>query len=132
MTARLSTLGAYALIFAAAAYGQESTLPDSGPSGTSMLLQNLFFIGAMIAIFYFLLIRPQQRRQKQHQEMLGAVARGDTIITSGGLIGKVTKVGETELTVELADSVRVRVVKSMIADVRNKSEPVAANDSKPS
>lgn len=116
--------------------GLMSALPaiaqDASPSTSSVIMQQLLLFVPLILIFYFLLIRPQQQRQKQHRAMIDAVRRGDTIITSGGLIGKVTKVAEQELTVELADSVRVRIVKGMIADVRGKGEPVAANDSKPS
>lgn len=78
-------------------------------------------------VFYFLLIRPQNKRMKQHREMLAAVTRGDTVVTNGGLIGKVTKVAEGELTVDLGNNQKVKVVASMIADVRNKT--VAANDS---
>ena len=87
----------------------------------------------LILIFYFLLIRPANQRQKKHRQMIEAVVRGDTVITSGGLIGKVVKVTEQELSVELADGVRVRVVRSMIADVRSKNDPApAANDTKSS
>ena len=78
-------------------------------------------------VFYFLLIRPQNKRMKEHRNMLAAVARGDTVVTSGGLIGKVTKVDEGELTVDLGNNQKVKVVSTMIADVRNKT--VAANDS---
>jgi len=76
---------------------------------------------------YFLLIRPQQKKVKEHQAMVGAVRRGDQVVTQGGLIGKVTKVKEdNELEVEIADGVKVRVVQSTLADVRSKTEP--AND----
>lgn len=77
-------------------------------------------------VFYFLLIRPQNKRLKEHRAMLGAVTRGDTVVTTGGLIGKVVKVTDDELTVDLGNSVKVKVVPSMLADVRNKT--VAAND----
>lgn len=77
-------------------------------------------------VFYFLLIRPQNKRMKQHREMLASVTRGDTVVTNGGLIGKVTKVDENELTIDLGNSQKVKVVASMISDVRNKT--VAAND----
>ena len=81
----------------------------------------------IFAIMYFLLIRPQQKKVKQHQAMVGAVRRGDQVVTQGGLIGKVTKVKEdNELEVEIADGVKVRVVQSTLADVRIKTEP--AND----
>jgi preprotein translocase subunit YajC len=73
----------------------------------------------IFVIFYFLLIRPQQKRLKAHQAMLGAVKRNDVVVTSGGLIGKVTRVDDAEVEVELAANVRVRVVKSMLAEVRD-------------
>ncbi len=79
----------------------------------------------IFGIMYFLLIRPQQKKMKQHQAMVEAVRRGDQVVTQGGLIGKVAKVkeGENEIEVELADGVKVRVVKSTIAQVLNKTEP---------
>ncbi len=82
-----------------------------------------FFTGIIpllliFVIFYFLLIRPQQRRMKQHQAMITAVKVRDTIVTTGGLIGKVTKVEDAEVEVELAPNVRVRVVKGMLSEVR--------------
>jgi preprotein translocase subunit YajC len=78
----------------------------------------------MILIFYFLVIRPQQQRAKSHRELVDKVRRGDTVITSGGFIGKVTKATDTsdEIEVELSDSMRVRVLKSTLMDVRAKGE----------
>ena len=81
-------------------------------------MMSVFPLLLIFVIFYFLLIRPQQRRMKQHQSMIGAVKVRDTVVTSGGLIGKVTKVDETEVEVELAPNVRVRVVKGMLSEVR--------------
>lgn len=79
----------------------------------------------VFVIFYFPMLRPQQKRVKQHQEMIKNLRRGDTVITSGGLIGKVTKVVDDEqIEVEIADDIRVRQVRSMVADVRSKGEPV--------
>ncbi len=79
----------------------------------------------IFAIMYFLLIRPQQKKMKEHQAMVEAVRRGDQVVTQGGLIGKVSKVkeGENEIEVEIADGVKVRVVKSTVAQVLNKTEP---------
>ncbi|MBV9565728.1 MAG: preprotein translocase subunit YajC [Bradyrhizobium sp.] len=82
---------------------------------------------AILVIFYILMIRPQQKRVKQHQTMLGAVKPRDIAVTSGGLIGKVTKVDENEVELEVAQGVRVRVVKSMLSDVRPHGAK-AAND----
>ncbi len=89
------------------------------------LLDMLLPLALILLIFYFLLIRPQQKRMKQHRAMIDAVRRGDTIVTSGGIIGKVTKVAEDEVQVEIADGTRVRVVKGTIAEVRSKTEPAA-------
>ncbi len=126
MSKKLTAMLLVASVMAGPALAQEAA-----PSGGSIIMQQLLFFVPLIAIFYFLLIRPQQQRQKRHRAMLDSVKRGDTVVTSGGLIGKVTKVGEAELTVQLADGVRVQLVKGMLADVRGKGEPVAANDSKP-
>jgi preprotein translocase subunit YajC len=83
----------------------------------------------MILIFYFLVIRPQQQRSKQHRETVDKVRRGDTVITSGGFIGKVTKAADNsdEVEVELSDALRVRVLKSTLLDVRSKGEPAREN-----
>ena len=80
----------------------------------------------MIVIFYFLLFRPQQQRMAAHRQMVANIRRGDTVVTQGGLIGKVTKVkeGEGEIEVELNENNRVRVIRGTIAEVRAKGEPV--------
>jgi preprotein translocase subunit YajC len=78
----------------------------------------------IFAIMYFLLIRPQQKKAKEHQAMVKALRRGDQVVTQGGLIGKVAKVKEeNELDVEIAEGVKVRVVQSTITQVLNKTEP---------
>ena len=96
--------------------------------GGGDLMTNLGGLLPFIAIFvimYFLILRPQQKRSKQHQDMVKNVRRGDNVVTSGGLIGKVTKVvDDDQLEVEIADGVRVRQLKSMVAEVRAKGEPV--------
>ena len=79
----------------------------------------------VFAIFYFLVIRPQQKRMKEHQALIDAVKRGDTVVTTGGIIGKVIRVGpEGELRVEIANNVQIQIVKSAISEVRSKGEPV--------
>ena len=90
--------------------------------GAGELLFPLLF---MLVIFYFLVMRPQQPRAKQHREMVNQVRRGDTVVTSGGFVGKVTKASDTsdEIEVELSDALRVRVLKSTLMDVRGKGEP---------
>ena len=78
----------------------------------------------IFAIMYFLLIRPQQKKAKEHRVMVNALRRGDQVVTQGGVIGKVAKVkDENELEVEIADGVKVRVVQSTIVQVLNKTEP---------
>jgi preprotein translocase subunit YajC len=94
-------------------------------SGSSDLFIQLVPILLMFVIFYMLLLRPQQQRMKQHREMVANIRRGDTVVTSGGIIGKVTKVkDDNEIEVEIADNTRVRVIKGTIAEVRVKGEAV--------
>jgi len=92
----------------------------------AVVMQFLPFVGIFV-LFYFLLIRPQQKRAKEHAALIAAVKRGDTIVMSNGMIGKVTRVTDTEVNVEIAPSVNVAMVKSMIAEVRNRTA-IAAND----
>jgi preprotein translocase subunit YajC len=95
-----------------------------GAGGGDMLVSLLPFV-AIFVIMYFLILRPQQKRVKQHQEMVKNVRRGDTVVTSGGLIGKVAKVvDDDQLEVEIADGIKVRQMRSMVAEVRAKGEPV--------
>lgn len=95
--------------------------------GTDMILQFVPFI-LIFVIMWFLIIRPQQRRVKAHQELIKNVRRGDTVVTSGGIIGKVTKVLEDspDIEIEIAEGVKVKVARAMISEVRTKSEPVKA------
>jgi preprotein translocase subunit YajC len=79
----------------------------------------------IVAIMYVIVLRPQQKRAKEHQELIKNLRRGDTVVTSGGLVGKVTKVVDDEqIEIEVADGVRVRQVRSMVTGVRAKGEPV--------
>ena len=99
-----------------------------GLGAGDMLIQFAPII-VLVLIFWLLIFRPQQKRMKAHQAMLGAITRGDTIVTTGGLVGKVTKAVDGEdLEVEIAQGTRVRVTRSGITDVRSKSTPV--NDNK--
>src|SRR5277367_2116489 len=77
----------------------------------------------IFAIMYFLLIRPQQQRVKQHKQMVENVRRGDTVVTAGGVVGRVIKVDDPEITVEIADNVQIRVIKATLSEVRAKSQP---------
>jgi preprotein translocase subunit YajC len=78
----------------------------------------------IFVIMYFLILRPQRTKARQHQELVANLRRGDTVVTAGGLVGKVAKVDDNELQVEIAEGVRVRVVRATIAEVRAKGEPV--------
>ncbi len=84
----------------------------------SLLIPTILIIGIM----YFLMIRPQQKRMKEHREMIAAISRGDQVVTSGGILGKVIKVEENELQVEIAEGVRVKVLRATVSEVRGKGE----------
>ncbi len=106
-------------MFITPAFAQGAAAPS-----TDMLVSLLPFV-LIFVIMYFLILRPQQKRVKQHQELVKAVRRGDTVITSGGLIAKVTKViDDDKIEIEIADGVRATQLRSMITDVRAKGEPV--------
>jgi preprotein translocase subunit YajC len=106
-------------MFISQAYAQ-----GGGGSGADMFTQLLPLI-LIFVVFYFLLIRPQQKKAREHREMLAGVKRGDRVITGGGIIGLVTKViGDNEVQVEIADGVRVRVAKSTISNILTRGEPV--------
>ena len=115
-------------MFISPAYAQAAGGGFGGGLGTMGQFLPLILI---FVVFYFLLIRPQQKKAKAHREMLSALHRGDRIVTAGGLVGTITKVNsDTELTVEISDGVRVRVMRGMISDVMAKTEARdAANDS---
>lgn len=99
--------------------------PGPAGDGSGMLMQ-FFPLILIFAIMYFLLIRPQNKRMKEHREMVAALRRGDTVVTSGGIIGKVSKiVDDNTVTLEIADGVRVQIVRSTISEVRSKGEPAA-------
>tara|TARA_B100001123_G_C14580151_1_gene737843 strand:- start:31 stop:468 length:438 start_codon:yes stop_codon:yes gene_type:complete len=94
-------------------------------------MESLLPLVLIFVVFYFLLIRPQQKKAKVHREMLGNLRRGDRIVTNGGLVGNVTRVpNDTELIVEIADGVKVRIMRAMIAESMAKSGPVSSSKSK--
>lgn len=110
---------------AAMAQGTTTTTPGVGAFD---LVSSLLPILLLVVIFWFLIFRPQQKRMKQQQEMLKAIRRGDTVVTSGGIVGKVTKAVDGEdLEVEIAPNTRVKIVRHMVSDVRSKAEPVNDN-----
>lgn len=94
-----------------------------------MFMQIAPFIGIAV-LFYFLLIRPQQQQAKAHRAAISAVKRGDTVVLSSGMIGKIVRVEEAEVGLEIAQGVTVKVVKERIAEVRSRNTPAAANDTK--
>ncbi len=112
-------------MFISTAYAQTAGAGDGafGLGGIAQLLP----IVAIFVIFYFLLIRPQQRKAKEHKALLASVRRGDRVVTGGGILGVVTKVvDENHVQVEIAEGVRVKVMKSTIADIPSRTAPAAA------
>ena len=102
-----------------------------GAGGIGGLVIQLAPFLLIFVVFYFLLIRPQQQRMKKHREMVENLRRGDEVVTAGGMIGKVTRITDAEVTVELAEGVRVKVIKHTISEVRARTEPskaAAANE----
>ncbi len=111
-------------MFITPAFAQGSIF-GGGAGGDGGMLMSLLPFALIFVIMYFLILRPQQKRVKQHQEMVKNVRRGDTVITNGGLIGKVTKViDDDQIEIEIADDVRIRQMRQMVTDVRAKGEPV--------
>ena len=106
------------MLFATPAYAQ------AAGGGAAAGFASFIPIILIFAIMYFLLIRPQQKKMKEHKQMVEALRRGDQVVTQGGLIGKVAKVkDDNELEVEVADGVKVRVVRNTIVQVLSKTEP---------
>jgi len=104
-----------------------------GTGGGSDFLVQLFPLVLIFIVFYFLLIRPQQSKLKQQREMLAGVKRGDRVVTGGGIIGLVTKViSDNEIQVELAEGVRVRVIKGTVTDIVARGESVRGKEEKDS
>ena len=99
-----------------AVYAQAA--PSAFDALNSLIVPTVLIIGIM----YFLMIRPQQKRLKEHQAMVANIRRGDTVVTSGGIIGKVTKVDDQELQVEIAEGVKIKIVRSTVSEVRGKGE----------
>ena len=115
-------------MFATPAYAQTATAAAATDGGVMGALVSYSPLLLILVLGYFLLIRPQQQRQKEHQNRVKAIKRGDTVVMSSGMLGKVVRVEEEELGVEIAQNVTVKVVKSMVQDVRTRGEPAAAND----
>ena len=108
-------------MFATPAYAQ------AAGAGAGSVFASFIPLILIFAIMYFLLIRPQQKKLKEHKAMIEALRRGDQVVTQGGIVGKVTKVQEDGMVeVEIAEGVKVKVIKGTIAQVMNKTEPAAA------
>ena len=119
-------------MIASIALAQAPTPAPGAPSGGSMdfLAGNpLVIMIPLFGLFYFMIIRPQQKRRKEHQTMVSGLKRGDTVVLNSGVIGKVTRVDDTEAQVEIATGVNIKVVKAMVSEVRSRTETVA-NDAK--
>ena len=110
-------------MFATPAYAQAAGSAGAGAAFAQFIPLILIF-----AIMYFLMIRPQQKKLKQHREMVGALKKGDHVVTQGGIIGKVAAVRDDEIEVEIATGVKVRLVRTSVSQVLNRTEPVAANN----
>lgn len=102
----------------------EAFAQTAGSPGAGDFMGMILPLVAIMGVFYFLMIRPQQRKMKEHQTMLGKVSKGDTVVTNGGLIGKVVRVvDDSEILVEVGENIKVRVLKAGLSDVRVKGEP---------
>lgn len=116
-------------MFATPAYAQTAGAAAAGGGLEAMLLNILPLVG-LVVMFYFLMIRPQQQRMKKHAETINALKRNDTVVLNSGVIGKVVRVEDKEVGLEIATGVTIKVVKAMISEVRTRGEPAPANDSK--
>lgn len=112
-------------MFISNAYAQTA----AGADPTTGIIMQVLPLVLVFVVFYFLLIRPQQQARKRHMDLIAALKKGDVVVTSGGLIGKVKSLQEDEVRLELAPNVDVRVVRGTIAEVRSKTDPAPANDS---
>jgi preprotein translocase subunit YajC len=118
-------------MFVTPALAQSTGAPAASAGGMSDLLIQFAPILLLVVIFWLLIFRPQQKRMKAQQAMLSSISRGDTVVTTGGIVGKVTKAVDGEdLEVEISQGVRVKLTRSSVADVRNRANPV--NDNKAS
>ena len=111
-------------MFASPAYAQAAGAASSGAS-TFLFFGQFLLLGL---VFYFLLLRPQQKKAKEHRATIDAVKKGDQVVTGGGLLGRVTRVDDAEIEIEIAPNVRVRAVKATITDVRPAGGGKPAND----
>ena len=97
--------------------GSEGGAPAPAPSSGGGGWENLIFIGIMLVVFYFLLIRPQQKRAKKHRTLMESLKRGDTVITNGGMYGRITAIDGNVVTIEIAKNTKVKMLKSHVGGV---------------
>ena len=116
-------------MFATPAYAQ-ALGGAAGGGGIEAMLQPFIFFIPLILIFYFLMIRPQSQRAKAHQALVAGLKRGDSVVLNSGVYGKIVRVEETTVGVEISTGVTVKVRKTMIAEVETRGAPAPANDSK--
>jgi preprotein translocase subunit YajC len=115
-------------MFATPAYAQTAGAAAANDGGLMGALVSYSPLLLILVLGYFLLIRPQQQRAREHRNTISAVKRGDTVVLSSGAIGKIVRVEEAEVGVEIAQGVTIKVVKDMISQVRTRGEPAPAND----
>ena len=99
----------------------------AGGAGAASAFGSFVPLILIFVIMYFLMIRPQQKKMKEHRAMVEALKKGDEVVTQGGLVGKITAVRDNELEVEIAPGVKVRVIRSTVTGLVNRTQPVAAN-----
>ncbi|THD59421.1 preprotein translocase subunit YajC [Phenylobacterium sp.] len=117
-------------MFATPAYAQAAGGGLLGGGGPMDMLVQFLPLVALVVLFYFLMIRPQQQRMKAHQTMLGGLKRGDNVVLSSGVHGKIVRVEDADVGVEIATGVTVKVRKAMISEVQARGTPAPANDAK--
>jgi len=108
----VSLAGLLAVLLGVTAFGQETTAPGAGSSVVSLVV----ILGVFAAVFYFMLIRPQRKRQSKHNELVSGLKRGDNIITAGGIYGEIESIGDTSVVLKLEDGGKIRLAKSSIVD----------------
>jgi len=111
----VSLAGVMMLLFSVTAFGQE-TQPAAGSSIVSLVV----ILGVFAAVFYFMLIRPQRKRQAKHNELVSGLKRGDKVVTAGGIYGEIDSIGDTSVVLKLEDGGKIRIAKASIVDKRTK------------
>jgi len=111
----VSLTGLVILLFSVTTFGQ-----DSQPAAGSSIVSLVVILGVFAAVFYFMLIRPQRKRQAKHTELVSSLKRGDKVVTAGGIFGEIDSIGDTSVVLTLEDGAKIRIAKSSIVDKRAK------------